>query len=418
MTNADEYVEVTAYAEAVEALRASAKLAVLMDEESEPVRGGTVLRIDGEAHAKRRRLLNRLVLRNGHARLREGVLGPAVERDLTALFSRPDAAGVVRCDLVPFCTRVLVELVARMIGLDDARTSEGLDALVRLHGELVAFPRLQTQLRAAAPPLRDGQAGLQQAIARHDAAKREFTERFYRPALVAREQLLQRVEAGEINEADLPTDFLMLVAAHAEPRFADDADLPVRHAIIDLLHAGTGTTVGGVIHAVDELERYLADHPEDRPLRTDAAFLVGVVNETLRLHSANPAEIRRALTDVTLSAGTAIRAGQLAAIRTGAANRDRSVFGPDAEQLDPRRRVPPTVYPYGVAFGSGPHMCYGLPLAVGNEGTDGNLVFLVRRLEQAGVRPDPQRPAQIRPAIAHADLKHVESYPVLFSSPA
>ena len=230
----DDLVEVTAYAEVVEALRASSKLAVVMDEESEPVRGGTVLRVDGDVHAKRRRLLNRLVFRDGHTRLRERVLRPALERELARLRANPDPDGAVRVDLVAFATRVLVELVAAMIGLDAAKTSAGLDSLVRLHGELVAFPRLQTQLRAAAPPLPDGEAGLRRALERHEAAKREFVERFYRPAIETRRALVARHEAGELTDADLPDDFLTLVAAHADPRFDDEPDLAVRHAIVDL----------------------------------------------------------------------------------------------------------------------------------------------------------------------------------------
>jgi len=410
----DDVVEVTSYSEVVEALRASTKLAVVMDQESEPIRGGTVLRVDGAPHTTRRRLLNRLVFREGHTRLRESVLRPGLERDLTLLLARPDPDGLVRADLVVLATRVLVELVAAMIGLDEARTPAGLDALVRLHGELVAFPRLQTQLRAAAPPLPDGDAGLRRAIDRHETAKREFVDRFYRPAIEARRALAARHEAGDFTDAELPQDFLMLVAAHDEPRFDDEPDLAVRHAIVDLLHAGTGTTVGALARAIDELHRYFRDHPDERPLGTDPAFLTGVVNETLRLHSANPAEIRRAVVDITLGGGTRIRAGQFVALRTGYANRDRAVFGEDAERFDPRRQIPAAIYPYGVAFGSGPHMCYGLPLVMGNEGTDGNLVALVKRLHEAGVRPDPERPARNRPAIAHADLKTVDSYPVVF----
>lgn len=410
----DEVVEVTSYADVVEALRASAKLAVVMDPESEPIRGGTVLRVDGELHAKRRRLLNRLIFRDEHARLRASVLLPGLERELALLAQRPDVDGRMRADLVLLATRLLVELVAAMIGLDGATSPAGLDALVRVHGELVAFPRLQTQLRAAAPPLPDGDAGLRQAIERHEAAKREFVERFYRPAMETRYALAARHQAGELTDADLPKDFLMMVAAHVEPQFDDEPDLAIRHAIVDLLHAGTGTTVGALAHAQSELERYFAAHPEERRSRTDPAFLVGAVNETLRLHSANPAEIRRAVVDVTLRGGTQVRAGQFAALRTGYANRDRTVFGEDADRFDPHRQAVPGTYPYGVAFGTGPHMCYGVPLVLGNEGVDGNLVVLLKRLYEAGVRPDPERPARIGQAIAHADLKLVTSYPVVF----
>jgi len=59
-------------------------------------------------------------------------------------------------------------------------------------------------------------------------------------------------------------------------------------------------------------------------------------------------------------------------------------------------------------------MCYGVPLVMGNEGTDGNLVSMVKRLHEEGMRPDPDRPARSRPTIAHADLKTIDSYPVVF----
>ena len=59
----------------------------MLDEDSVPVRGGTVLRIDGEAHARRRRMLNRLVLRDRHNWFRREALYPAVERNLAALFA-------------------------------------------------------------------------------------------------------------------------------------------------------------------------------------------------------------------------------------------------------------------------------------------------------------------------------------------
>lgn len=410
----DDLVEVTAYAEVLEALRASTKFAVVMDADSEPIRAGTVLRVDGEPHSKRRRLLNRLVFKGGHTQLRDGVLRPGLERDLAAVLAHPDADGLARTDIVPFATRLLVELVAAMIGLDHAKTPAGLDELVRIHGELVAFPRMQTQLRSAAPPLPGGDAALRDAIARHEAAKAEFVERFYRPAMEARRAIIARHDAGELTDDDLPSDFLTLVAAHADPGLEEEPDLPVRHAIVDLLHAGTGTTVGALVRSIDELERHMRGHPEDLHLRTDPAFLSAAVNETVRLHSANPAEIRRAIADVTLAGGTRVRTGQIVALRTGYANRDRTVFGDDADTFDPHRRIPTGVYPYGVAFGSGPHMCYGVPLVLGDDGTDGNLVCLLKRLYEAGVRPDPERPPQMRPPLAHADLKTIDSYPVVF----
>ena len=305
-------------------------------------------------------------------------------------------------------------MIAAMIGLDQTGTAEGVEELVRVQARIEEFFDLKTQLKGAAPPLPGGEIGLKKALTNLEAGKREFVERFYRPSLATHQRLFARDRAGEIHERELPNDFLMLVASHADPSYDEDPDLPVREAIADLLHAGTGTTVGAVVHTVDELDRWFADHPDDRERRIDPYFLDGAVNEVLRLHSANPAEVRQALEDVQLSSGTVIKAGQYAALRTGIANRDRSVFGPDAVRFDPHRHVPTGVYRHGLAFGSGPHMCLGMLLALGNEGIDGTVVYLLSSLYRAGMEKDPARPARYRPAIAHADLKSFNNYPVLF----
>jgi cytochrome P450 len=356
--------------------------------------------------------MNKLVFRDRHAWFRERSLEPALRRELDAALA-PGGDGIARTDLVTLSTRSLVVLVAAMIGLDGAQTPEGIAELVALQAQLEEFPRLRTQMGVLAPP--HDEARRARALAKLEEAKAKFTERFYAPALARRARLLERNRAGEIDESDLPLDFLMLVAGHADPAFGEDADLAVRHAVIDLLHAGVGTTVGAIVQTVDELLRWFAAHPEDRALATDPAFLRGAVHEVLRLHSANPAEVRFAIADTTLSGGTVIRAGQYAALRTGLADRDPAVFGADADRFDPRRVTPPATYPHGVAFGSGPHMCYGMPLVIGNDGTDGNVVLFARALFEAGVEPDPERTPSYEPATAHADLKSFTTYPVRFA---
>ncbi|MDE3112616.1 MAG: cytochrome P450 [Chloroflexota bacterium] len=416
-TAAPELIEVTRFAEVAEALR-HPKLAVTLDERSVPVRGGTVLRIDGEAHTKRRRLFNRLVFRGGHQRLRADVLRPAIDRELAAARARASADGRGRLDVVAFCYRVLTELVATMIGLDRAQMRTDIEELFRLQADLDAFPRFKTQLLGAAPLDTDGEARVEEALARLRVAKDAFSDRWVRPALAARRELMRRHQAGEIGDDEMPSDLLTMVAAHADPAFEADPDLPVRHAVIDFLHAGTGTSVGAVAHTANELERWWRDHPVDRERRTDAAFLSAAVYETLRLHAANPAEIRRATEDVTLSAGTRIPAGRFAALRTGMAHRDRDAWGPNAEAFDPRRVPPPGTAGYGLAFGAGAHMCYGLPLAVGDDGVDGNIVLLLRSLYEAGMEHDPDDAPVYRPGVAHADLRNFERYPVLIRATA
>src|SRR2546430_14349619 len=215
---AEEMVEVTTFAEVSEGLRAESKLAVVLDDHSRPIRAGTVLRLDGREHTRRRRLLNRLVFRGEHARFRQAILGPALERHLAAAPRAPD--GLARADLVELCMRSLLEHVAALIGLDPVVTRERIDELARLQADVEGFLRLGTQLKAAAPPLPDGDAGLRRAIARLEVGKREFAERFFRPALADRRRAIARHEAGEGPRGDLPHDPPPLRPPPLPPRLA------------------------------------------------------------------------------------------------------------------------------------------------------------------------------------------------------
>jgi hypothetical protein len=60
-------------------------------------------------------------------------------------------------------------------------------------------------------------------------------------------------------------------------------------------------------------------------------------------------------------------------------NRDPDVFGPDATGFNPNRPSPADGTPrYGLGFGVGTHQCFGLRVAVGNDGKGGAHVTLIR----------------------------------------
>jgi hypothetical protein len=77
------------------------------------------------------------------------------------------------------------------------------------------------------------------------------------------------------------------------------------------------------------------------------------------------------------------------------------VFGEDVADFNPYREVEQGTHRYGLAFGAGPHMCFGLPLVMGSEGTDGSLVHLLKTVLAAGAEPDPDGPEQIPLEQAH-----------------
>ena len=71
-----------------------------------------------------------------------------------------------------------------------------------------------------------------------------------------------------------------------------------------------------------------------------------------------------------------------------------AVFGEDADTYNPfRRPVDDKVLPFGLAFGSGPHVCLGRPLLLWEQGAEeaqGIQTKLLRLLFAHGVRRDPR----------------------------
>lgn len=120
-----------------------------------------------------------------------------------------------------------------------------------------------------------------------------------------------------------------------------------------LLGGGFETTV----HLVSKAALLLADRPElHRALRDDPSRVGDFVEEMLRYDGPTHSLMRIVTRDVTLH-GVTIPAGSMVALVIASGNRDPSRFpSPDTFDLDRK--------PTGVlAFGHGPHVCIGAPLA-------------------------------------------------------
>jgi hypothetical protein len=163
-------------------------------------------------------------------------------------------------------------------------------------------------------------------------------------------------------------------------------------------------------NSIDELSTWLPLHPDQEERLGDLAFLGKVLQETLRLHPIFPAFGRVALEDVTLSTGRHVRAGQWVAAFPGPANRDKRIFGDDAEEFIPERTLPPNTQRYGTGFGAGSHQCLGLRVVLGNDGI-GSHAHVLKLLLEAGVRRDPDR----EPRREASERNTWEHYPVVFT---
>lgn len=380
MTHPD-LARVVGYAEADEIL-GSRRFAQESKHESAPLIGGTVLVLDGPEHLHRRRLLSPLVARGALAGYHD-VVGRTLDRCIAAAI-RPDGDRW-SADLVPLGRAVFLQFAAALIGFDDVTDPVATAELLGLLGPVLEAVTVEWSTRDHATVLAEG-----------EAARDALVARFHTPAARRRAELVER--------GDAPTDLLSLLAAHGDEW---DDDAAVREVVL-FLAASTLNNAALLVHTADELGGLgtVAGAPADDELR-DAVF------ETLRLHPPTVALLRRALTDVALRDGRVIGEGEHVAVDLAAANRDPAVFGPDADAFRPGRPLPDRVRPWGLTFGSGPHLCLGRAVVTGSTAAPGVHVQILRALLALGVRPDPAR----APVLAASAQRRHDSYPVQFRDP-
>jgi cytochrome P450 len=385
-----EPVSVTTFQEVKEAWKCPHLSADTGGEGSDFFHTGTVVRIDGEMHRTRRRAMGRLLKQHGHKQFRDTALIPTSRALLDEVLSAPDADGYARTDLIQWGRRASFRLGAAMVGFDAGRSGDSAEELVELMGTLLAG-------RPGNAAITLGQSNFDTPAFRAAVqARNEIIERYYRPALARRRELAAQLAAGRIGEDELPVDLIMLIALEADPAWQDEA-VAEREALF-LFNAGVHTTTVSLQWAIRELFEWLQTHPEGRARLTEDAFLLRVLEESMRLHPVTAGFPRRAQEHVEFSGGTAVDPGQLIVIRSGPAGIDTAEFGPDALSFDPTRAVPRGTANYAFAFGAGAHQCFGLPIVMGAQGLDGSLMHMFRLLLGTGLEIDPDGPPPESPA--------------------
>lgn len=145
----------------------------------------------------------------------------------------------------------------------------------------------------------------------------------------------------------------LVAAAEAGEEGAPDV-LAILGFVFTMVTGGNDTTTGALSGAV----QLLSESPGARRELAAAPGLVpDAVEEFLRLTSPVQGLARTATRDVELH-GTRIPAGRRVLLLYGAANRDPRMYGPDADELDLRRR--PTRI---LTFSQGHHHCLGAAAA-------------------------------------------------------
>ena len=160
-------------------------------------------------------------------------------------------------------------------------------------------------------------------------------------------------KAAERRRAPREDVLTRLALAEIDGEQLSEAELGI--FCLTLLVAGNETTRNLIAGGM----RHLLEHPAQwQRLCAEPTLVPNAVEEMLRYVSPIQNFVRRVQRDTEL-AGKRLRAGEYVALCYGSANRDESVFGPDAESFDIRR---PDAGRH-VAFGFGEHLCLGAALA-------------------------------------------------------
>ena len=373
-------------------------------DEGDVVMADVVINLHGAEHRNRRRLENRLFRRDTFWHYEQDLF-PAI---FAETLEPHLAAG--RTELVRFSHQLMMNLAALTAGVD---RREGTPAeTFRLYDYLMLFIEGATIMHYTGDKAAKS-AEVGEALA-------AFAAEFLDPGIRRRRAILDRMAAGEADEAELPPDVLSVLV-----RNQDNLDLTpeiICREVAFYLLAGAHTSATAFTRTMHNIFTWLEQHPAaaEQP-RTDRLFCQRATHETIRLQPSSPVAVRWAEADLELADGTVVRSGDKVVIDLPAVNRDPAVFGPDADEFNPLREVPEGVHPWGLSFGMGMHACIGQDLAAGvvlEPGSEpGGHLFgvtpvAVQTMFDHRCMPDPDDPPEMD---ASTTRPYFGRYPVIFA---
>ena len=363
--------------------------------------------LHGDEHRQRRAIESQIFRRNFFRFYETDVFPVLLNETLDQFF------GEETLDLKELGYRIMVHLSLAFAGLDRV------DGTVE---EADAQHRLLIQLGQAAT-IGQYQGDPQPILDEIAEALREFESRFFKPARIRREILIEAFNRGEIADTDLPRDILTILLMNDDKLNMSD-ELLVREVAFFYL-AASHTSVHTLVHAVNEIFDWYAGHTADAiELAHDLVTMQRFVHESLRLHPSSPEAWRKAEASIELSGAKFVNAGEKVVIDLQTANRDTTVFGADAARFNPFRECPPRVSPAGLSFGGGMHVCLGMNLVTGTmlkSSQDfnpenhqfGTIALIIGELLRRGMQPNlEKRPEKIE----NSERDVWKVYPVVFAS--
>lgn len=373
-------------------------------DEGAVIMADTLLTLHGERHRKRR-ILEFGVFRKDFFHWYEQTVFPAT---LTRSMTGDVAAG--RTELVDLGYRVTMNLTADFAGIDrPAQSTSETAELLRL---VEIFSQGATIIHSTRPK-DEVREEVRAAIA-------DFEPRFLAPSVARRRELLAQHAAGKITDADLPRDVLTVILQKGDPEeFTPEV---LTREIGFYLQAGAHSTANSTIHAFHDIYTWAEQDPARKErLREDRVFFQRCVHESLRLHPASPVAWREAMCPIHLDGAGDMATGDTIEFRLAEANRDKTLFGEDADIFNPERVVSLPTLPFGHTFGTGVHTCLGRDLdggvvPRGNVDPEthqyGTITLFLRDLFARGARQDTDALPQMATNTERPNWGH---YPVIFN---
>ena len=387
------------YNDAVSTLRIKDLKQSLYDD-GEIIMDQVLVCLHGEEHKKRRKVENKIFTREVFKYYENEVFPVTINETLEPYKEHG------KMDLVDYGFRVLLNLTADFSGVDrPKKTKKETETLLNL-----------LKIFASGATLHHSTRDHEEVKEEVRNALENFDEQFLKPSIERRKNLIRKKDFE-----NLPSDILTVLLVNE-----DDLNLPydvLQREIAFYLLAGAQTSIHSLVHVFHEIHDWIKNNPEEKlKLKDDPIFVQKCFLESTRLHPSSPIALRKPVCPVKLPDDKDAELGDSIVIDLYNSNRDKKVFGDDADKFNPYRQPPSGQNLYGLSFGLGMHSCIGRNLAAGvnskpdtdpNNHHYGTVTMILRELISRNAIPDPKDTAKMDDKTKRPNWGY---YPIIFSS--
>ena len=363
------------YDDAVNTLRIKDLKQSLYDD-GEVIMDQVLVCLHGEEHKKRRKLENKIFTREVFKYYENEVFPRTISETIEPYIE------MGKMDLVDYGFRVLLNLTADFSGVDrPEKTKKETETLLSL-----------LKIFASGATLHHSTRDHEEVKEEVRNALSEFDGQFLKPSIERRKQLIEKKDFENIR-----SDILTVLLVND-----DELNLPydvLQREIAFYLLAGAQTSIHSLVHVFHEINEWIKNKPEEKnKIITDPIFVQKCFLESTRLHPSSPIALRKPVCPVKLPNDSEATPGDSVVIDLYNSNRDKKVFGDDADKFNPNREPPSGQNLYGLSFGLGMHSCIGRNLAAGvnskpdtdpNNHHYGTVTMILRELISRNAIPDP-----------------------------